>query len=427
VSTSGVRALAGALAIASVLMACTSEPRRDLPNVVISPGTTTSESPTLQPAEATVPPIEGRLAVIDGSGSLLSLEPDGSDAVVLAAGTSSVGLRQPAWSPDGRRLAWVRMEAAGQEVVSTLATSGPKGERPTRARARFAPFYLSWDPTSSRVAFLGSRRPSLIELGLVEVAGGRAGIRSLDAGQPYYFSWAPTGEEMLVHVGTDRLERLGLDRTRSTVGEVPGAFRAPAWSADGETMVYASLDGDVQSLIVRDVARGVTRKLLPFQGAISFVLSPAEARVAFQVSGDEGASEPLSVIDLTSGEVRAIGASPAAAFFWSPAGERLLSLVADPDGDVPWFRWHVWDGKSDFATTRFLPSPTFAQEYLPFFDQYAQSMTLWAPDGSAFAYPGLNEAGEAGIWVQEARANVAPVLVSDGGVLVTWSPASASG
>jgi hypothetical protein len=132
VSTSGVRALAGALAIASVLMACTTEPRRDLPNVVISPGTTTSESPTLQPAETTVP-IEGRLAVIDGSGSLVSLEPDGSDAVVLAAGTSSVGLRQPAWSPDGRRLAWVRLEAAGQEVVSTLATSGRRASgRPAR-------------------------------------------------------------------------------------------------------------------------------------------------------------------------------------------------------------------------------------------------------------------------------------------------------
>jgi len=427
VNTRGIRALAGALAIASVAVACTTEPRRDLPDVVIPPGTTPSASPALQPAETTVPPNEGRLAVIDGSGSLVSLDPDGSDAVVLAAGTSSVGLRQPAWSPDGRRLAWVRLEVTGQEVVSTLATSGPRGERPTGARAGFAPFYLSWDPTSSRVAFLGSPTPSLIELGLVEVAGGRAGIRSLDAGQPYYFSWAPTGEEMLVHVGTDRLERLGLDGTLSAVGEVPGAFRAPSWSADGETMVYASLDGDVQRLILRDVASDVTRELLPFEGAISFLLSPDEARVAFQVSGDEGTSEPLSVIDLRSGEVRAIGPSPAAAFFWSPTGERLLSLVADPDGDVPWFRWHVWDGMSDFASTRFLPSPTFAQDYLAFFDQYAQSMTLWAPDGSAFAYPGLNEAGEAGIWVQEARPNVAPVLVSDGGVLVTWSPALTSG
>jgi TolB protein len=390
VSTSGVWALAGALAIASVLMACTTEPRRDLPNVVISPGTTTSESPTLQPAETTVP-IEGRLAVIDGSGSLVSLEPDGSDAVVLAAGTSSVGLRQPAWSPDGRRLAWVRLEAAGQEVVSTLATSGPKGERPTRAPARFAPFYLSWDPTSSRVAFLGSRRPSLIELGLVEVAGGRAGIRSLDAGQPYYFSWAPTGEEMLVHVGTDRLERLGLDGTRSTVGEVTGAFRAPAWSADGETMVYASLDGDVQRLIVRDVARDVTGDCCLRARSASSSVPTRPGRLP-GVGGEGGAR---SIIDLKSGKIKR---SARARRPRSSGAGRRAPVPVSTSMEMPWFRRGRTEvGLRDEAV---LPSPTFAQEYLLFFDQYAQSMTLWAPDGSAFAYPGPNEAGEAGIWAQ---------------------------
>lgn len=420
--TSRVLALAGALVLTSV--ACTGEPRRDLPDVAISPGGPRSPSPSpVEPAETTVPPTEGRLAVIDRGGSLITLRPDGSGTVVLAAGAPTIGLRQPAWSPDGRRVAWVRLEVAGQEVVSALATSGPKGERPTEAPAPFAPFYLFWDPTSSRLAFLGSPSPDRIELGMVDVAGGRAEARSLDAGQPYYFSWSPTGEEMLVHVGTDRLERLELDGTRTAVGDTPGAFRAPAWSANGKTMVYASLDGDLQHLVVRDVERDVTRELLPFDGTISFVLSPDAARIAFQVTGGEGASVPLSVIDLASRKVQGVSPSPAAAFFWSPGGERLLFLVPDPDEDLPWLRWHVWDDGSAFATPRFLPSPSFAREYLPFFDQYAQSMSLWAPDGSAFAYPGLNESGEAGIWVQEARANVAPLLVAEGGLLVAWSPA----
>jgi TolB protein len=61
-------------------------------------------------------------------------------------------------------------------------------------------------------------------------------------------------------------------------------------------------------------------------------------------------------------------------------------------------------------------------QYLPFFEQYAQSMSPWSPDSRAFAYAGFNEQGEAGIWVQEARSDRAPVLVSDG-EFVSWSPA----
>jgi hypothetical protein len=46
--------------------------------------------------------------------------------------------------------------------------------------------------------------------------------------------------------------------------------------------------------------------------------------------------------------------------------------------------------------------------------QYAQSMSLWSPDGSAFAYPGISEDGQEGIWIQSARPDRAPVLVADG-------------
>jgi hypothetical protein len=47
-------------------------------------------------------------------------------------------------------------------------------------------------------------------------------------------------------------------------------------------------------------------------------------------------------------------------------------------------------------------------------------MSLWSPDGSAFAYAGTTEAGDSGIWIQPARAGSEPILVS-GGVFAAWS------
>jgi len=55
------------------------------------------------------------------------------------------------------------------------------------------------------------------------------------------------------------------------------------------------------------------------------------------------------------------------------------------------------------------------------FEQYAQSVSLWSPDSSAFAYP-PSEDGQEGIWIQAARPDRAPVPVAEGD-FVGWSPA----
>jgi dipeptidyl aminopeptidase/acylaminoacyl peptidase len=414
-------------ALVLLAMSCTSEPeRRDLPDVDIeipsdSPTGTSSDGPTpTVPSE--VADLAGRLAVLDDAGNLVTVNPDGSDQVVLAEiepGRSQV--RQPTWSPDGRRVAWVHVEVTEAGAPSAaIATSGGDGAEPSEARTAVVPFYLSWDPTSSRIAYLGSPSENDIELGILEIAGRSSGA-PLDAGQPFYLSWAPSGDQLLVHVGEDRLERLGLDGSMATVADRPGAFSAPVWTADGRTFVYASVGAERQRLVVQDAEAEDERPLVPFDELISFVVSPDGERIAFQVI--EGQSvQPLSVIEVGTGETVEITDAAIAAFFWSPEGERLLYLDPDPDQERFWFRWGVWDGTSSFLTPRFVPSMLIAGAYLRFFEQYAQSMSLWSPDGSAFAYPGTNEDGDEGIWIQSARPNRAPVLVADGD-FVAWSPA----
>jgi len=421
------RSVATLLLVLVLAASCTSEPERpDLPDVQIDiPADQSAAAPSEGPAPTVASKIRGlpgRLAVLDASGNLVTVNPDGSHQVVLAEAEPGLSeVRQPTWSPDGRRLGWVHVEVTeAGALAASIATAGGDGGNSTEARTAVVPFYLSWDPTSSRIAYLGAPNENAFELGILEVAGRSSGT-PLDTGQPFYLSWAPAGDQLLVHVGDDRLERLGLDGSLATVAERPGTFSAPVWTADGRTFVYASIDAGDQQLVVRGVDAGRERTLVPYDGLIAFVVSPDGERIAFQVLEPERAL-PLSVIDVGTGGTVEITDHAIASFFWSPDGQRLLYL--DPgrrDGELPWFRWGLWDGTSSFLTPRFVPSELIAVGYLQFFEQYAQSMSLWSPDSRAFAYPGVNEDGEEGIWIQSARPDRAPVLVAEGD-FVAWSP-----
>jgi dipeptidyl aminopeptidase/acylaminoacyl peptidase len=279
---------------------------------------------------------------------------------------------------------------------------------------------LFWDPTASRIAYLDSPLPPAIELGVAEIDGAGAAPTSLGSGRPFYLSWNPSGKQMLVHVGANRLQQLAIDGTRTTVDAHPGAFNVPFWTADGRRFVYASETAKGQRLVVRDRDKKLGRELVRFDGAIRFVVSPDGDRIAFQVIQTDSVG-PLTVVDRATGDFERVASGVAPAFFWSPAGDRLLYLTPETEEGRVWFRWGVWGGESPFTTPRFVPSAMFGSAYLQFFEQYAQSMSLWAPDGSAFTYAGESESGETGIWVQPARPGAEPALVAKGD-FATWSP-----
>jgi Tol biopolymer transport system component len=375
-----------------------------------------SASPT--PQATGVPGAPGRIAVLDSSGTLTVFDADGSDAAFIAVSDPAATLvRQPTWSPDGTRIAWVGLDADG--TSAEVMTSAADGTEPTDTAVAAAPFYLSWDPTSSRIVYLGGSATADIELGLVDVAASTTA--PIDAGSPFYFSWAPQGKQLLVHVGSDRLDKLAIDGTFTPVGDHPGRFSAPVWTADGRTLFYVSEGKGRQRLIAHDVATDRRETLVRFDGVITFVVSPDGSRVAYQVVEDgPKIAVPLSVIDRTTGTTDHVADQYSPAFFWSPDGSKLLSMLPEVDERL-WFRWGVWEDGSSFATGRFVPSIELSREYLQFFEQYAQSMTLWAPDGSAFVYAGENESQGSGVWIQPASPDTEPVRVADG-VVASWSP-----
>ncbi len=391
--------------------------------------TTTAVAPVGGPVDLAGLP--GRLVVIKPDGNLATMRPDGSDERALtedAGGRYTIS--QPTWSPAGDRLAWTEVDGREGEPQAALVTAAVDGSARTRAGTELPVFYMYWDPAGERLAYLHAGTPALA-MGIVDVAGGGATAEQVDSGQPYYFAWSPDGAELLVHVGADRLERFDPGSGEGVeLGDAPGTFQAPGWGADG-SMVYAVASGDGQRLVHRDRG-GATRDLLRFDGFIWFLASPDGSEVAFQVLAggepdavtaayqrDDAPEAPvgaLGVIDVDGGEVTTLAVETTISFFWSPSGT-LVSL--HPDGERSgWFRWRVW-GTEPVTGPPYRPNATMVREYLPFFDQYAHSLTLWSPDGRAFAYAGSHDGGGDGIWVQPVDGSD-PVRVADGR-FAAWS------
>ena len=67
------------------------------------------------------------------------------------------------------------------------------------------------------------------------------------------------------------------------------------------------------------------------------------------------------------------------------------------------------------------PPPLFATQFLPFFDQYSMSHSIWSPHTSdAIVLPALDDSGEAHISVVPIDGR-APIRLADG-ILASWGP-----
>jgi TolB protein len=356
-----------------------------------------------------------RLVVLRDDGNLVTLGPDGHDVLALTTGASlSLVVQQPVPSPDGRSVAWVEIQGTGSRVV----IASRDGAKHHEVGLRFAPFYLQWDPSSSKIAYLGSVG-SGIGLGLIEHAKGNPTDRAVGGGRPLYLSWSPDGSQMLVHVGSRDLGRTDFAHTLDRIDVVPGTFQAPVWLPDGR-VVYVARQGSVQQLVV--AGGGSRRVVATFRGGVLFDANPDGTRLAYRLDQPGGAQQGVFVVGVDGGRPIRATARDTSAFFWSPRSDALLLMTVEPGTQTePTHRWWLWDGRARPVSRPFLPSPTFFNDYVPFFDQYAQALTPWAPDGSAFAFAG-QVGRQDGIWVQPADGSRA-TRVTDG-QFVAWSPAT---
>lgn len=448
------------------------ERERARPEASILPPATQNDGAPAEP-EVEENNDDGRLVIQHADHQLSTILPDGTEATVLTDDPNTINT-QPSWAPDGSRIAWVTIDATGDAQIAS--------DRFDRSDYRTvnvdrAPFYLYWDPSASRIAHLS---PVLggIDLGIAEpLAEEGPANRRLDRGEPYFLSWGPDGEEMLVHASGFRLDRIDLGSATIIVEEFPGEFGAPTWLMD-DSIAFVERSEDTQVLVTSGASGEGRRPLVSFDGNLRFTISNQGNRIALQVNpsiNDEDdivtastrrgfgpveattashaarqtdpTPEPtatpefdtsLDAIDqLTPGVPYLMGTfggdpfqlslNPAVALLPSPDGQTVAWLEESPVAPGA-YAWHFDRSGNRTVGPSFVPSTETALNYLPFFDQYSQSHDFWSPSSNLFVWSGhpAGTSEDDGVWVLDMTTGESSRL-SDGVFAAFTRTPSASG
>ena len=210
------------------------------------------------------------------------------------------GAAEPAWSPDGRRLAFVAPGAGGATDLFVVDADGTHQGRLTRTDAvdETSP---SWAPDGKRLVVERSG-----EIVIVRADG--AGERVVASGwEP---AWAP-GSERIAFSNGDDLYLVSSSGRRRRLTATPTPEWAPAWSPNGRRLAYVSEETGAADIHVRELASGRVVKLTadpaidgaptftPNGRSVVFVSDRTAVRTLWRVPVEGGAATPLVAVPAT--------------------------------------------------------------------------------------------------------------------------------
>jgi Tol biopolymer transport system component len=239
--------------------------------------------------------------------------------------------------------------------------------------------YPAWSPDGERIAYHAnySPEPSYSDFNVHIMDADGTGLTSIWMSQDVLFfdeampAWSPDGERLIFHSGRDNFFNLfvsdldGVDYRAITAGD--GAFYHASWSPDGTQLAFVMTVDQESSIYTLDISDGyldIESNLVNMQvlveGAFFPAWSPDGTRIAY-VSEADG-DEDIYVIDITTGDIQQLTNNSDASDTqpeWTSDGTHII-FSSNADG-----RYHLYQIHADGSQLRQLTFAPFTDDLAP--------------------------------------------------------------
>ena len=263
--------------------------------------------------------------------------------------TTDLGLKPipgflPAWSPDGKKIAFLR-GSANIVHVYTMNIDGTNQTKITRHDSDN--FSFSWSPDSSKIVFSTDRdqpfsmdinNPARYEMYMINANG--SGVKRLTLADYHSLwpSWSPDGQTIAYTsgpAGSAAIYQMNADGSgQRKLSTGTGIYKSPAWSPDGKRIVMFGAGFQDNDIYLMDADGGGITKLATAPGRAGFPSwSPDGSKIAFNADKSIEANDcsrysaaQIYMVAVRGGELSQLtndcdnNSGPS----WSPDGSKIV-------------------------------------------------------------------------------------------------------